>query len=176
MQCLCNNGKWAHIYDPLFSLQLKKSHETNISIQSDPLAKAEISWMNSSLCSWPNHPATFPVQICCLWSYLGSMFSPGRGRCPLRRRSLSVLSQRCSAPQRARAPDPRSPTHEPWRGSWGRRQGILGHQSQATWCSESGRSPWTPLSGTRKELMLISISLYQVNSWLRHLPWSAVAK
>lgn len=78
-----------------------------------------------------------------------SLFSPGPGRCPPRRRFLSVQSQHCSAPQRARELDPMRRTPEPWRGNWGRRQEILGHQSQAMWCNESGRSPLTLPSGTK---------------------------
>lgn len=75
--------------------------------------------------------------------------SPGPGMCPPRPKSPSVQSRRCSAPQTARALRPMSQTRERWRGSGGRRPEILGRQSQATWCNESGRSPSSPPSTTK---------------------------
>lgn len=74
--------------------------------------------------------------------------SPGPGRCPPRQRSPSVQSQRCSAPRRAHALRLKNQIREHLRGNEGRSQEILVHQSQATWCSESGRSPLTRPSTT----------------------------
>lgn len=76
---------------------------------------------------------------------------PGSGKCPPRRRFLSVLSQRCSAPPRVRARGPTNQTPGPWRGIWERRQETPAHQNRAMWCNENGRSPWTPPSIRTKD-------------------------
>ncbi len=71
---------------------------------------------------------------------------PGPHTCRPMKTSLSVRFQHCSAPQPARDPHPTLPTPALWRGSLGKTPGTPGHQNQATWCNESGRSLSSPPS------------------------------
>lgn len=90
--------------------------------------------------------------------------SPGPGRCQPRPKSPSVQSRHCSAPQTARAPRLMSQTRERWRGNGGRRPEILGRQSRATWCNESGRSPSSPPSATKA--WDVSRSWHSCRTWI----------